>query len=171
MKLEIEIADTITIESGEAVVVFDLLQVDKEKLADLVGTAAEVGFYKAGVDAAASAKKYREEHGVTDTQAREILIGKRVKTWESGDWGAVRGSGSGLSELDREIVSIMRKPVKESDPKWYRGAAEADRVAKCVEAFGALPEAQQKTVTKTAEARIKRKRKEAEELAALAIEV
>ena len=171
MKLEIEIADQIVIKSGDAEVVFDVTKINPDKIAELVGVAAEVGFYKAGVDAAASAKTFAEENKMEDTAARETLIGKRVATWLTGEWGATRGAGNGLSELDREIVSMMRKAVKASDAAWYKDAAEADRVARCIEAFGGLPEAQQKSITKVANTRIAKKKEEAAELAALKIEV
>lgn len=171
MKLTIEVADSLEIKSGDAVVVFDLTKINKERVAELVGIAAEAGFYKAGVDAAASAKAFAKENKMEDTAARETLIGKRVATWLTGEWGATRGSGNGLSELDREIVSMMRKAVKASETAWYKDAAEADRVARCIEAFGGLPEAQQKSITKVANTRIAKKKEEAAELAALKIEV
>lgn len=171
MKLTIEISDLIEWTSGDVTTSLDLTRVDAKKVAELVAIAAEAGFQKAGVDSAASAKKYAEDNKVTDSEAREILMGKRVKTWLSGEWGAVRGAGSGLSELDREMVSCVRENVKMRDKQAYKNMAESDRVAACVAYIEELSDKQTEALRKHAAARIEMRRKEREALKSLDLEV
>ena len=62
---------------------------DKVPLADLPGLLVDgliAGFMKAGVDAGAGAKEYGAKNEMDIETARDILIQKRIKVWESGTW-------------------------------------------------------------------------------------
>lgn len=139
MKIEIEMPNSVTWSSRDVDFALDLTKVPVDKLADLIATAATMGFRKAGVDAAASAAKYAKDNGLTEAKATEELTAKKIAVWESGDWGATRG-GDGMTRVERYAVSLCREAVKTRDAKAYKDWAEKERFAACEEYFAGLDE-------------------------------
>lgn len=176
MEYTILTPDTFVITRGKdadlAEVTVDVTKLDEVIMAKL----AMHGLKQKVADAAAGAAKYADENEMTAQEAAFALMSKVVDRLEAGEWGAERGAGGGVnlgfgSAVDAAIISIMRQPVKEADKAWYKNAKEADRKARCVEAFEGLDDAKREAIAKTAEARVERDRIAAAETAALGIQI
>lgn len=139
MKIEINMPDSVTWSSRDVDFALDLSKVPADKLAELIATAATMGFRKAGVDAAASAAKYAKDNGLTEAEATAELTAKKIAVWESGDWGATRG-GDGMTRVERYAVSLCREAVKAKDANAYKAMVEKERFAACEEYFAQLDE-------------------------------
>lgn len=187
MKITINLPETFTINRSDVEVEVDMSTLPQGIVAQLVthGLTQKVG------DAAAGALKttYEAKTGnkwdelTTEEKAawkadnaedvRETARGDMTKVMEqlaAGEWGVTRG-GEGLSALDRKMVSMVRPQVKASDEKAYKNADEPARVQMCREYIERLSDVQTETLRKTAEARLERERKDAEELAALDLSI
>lgn len=143
---------------------------------DLVAKLALHGLKQKVADAAAGAKAFAEENNMTVADAASNLMQKVVDRLHEGDWGAERGAGAGVSlgygaAVDAAIISIMRPAVKGADKAWYKDAKEADRKARCAEAFEGLSDEQQAGIVRTAEARVAAAKAEAEAVKALEIKI
>jgi len=156
MQLTINMPDTITWASRDVDFTLDLTMVPEVALADLVAKAAEMGFRKAGVDAAASAAKHAKDNGLTIEEATTELTEKKIAVWLGGTWGAER-SGDGMSRIERTAVSAVREAVKARDAKAYKSWDETERFAACVEYFEALSDEQKSGLVKWATAEIARR--------------
>lgn len=156
MQITINVPDTITWASRDVDFTLDLSAVPADKLADLVAKAAEMGFRKAGVDAAASAAKYAKDNGIDVEAATKELTEKKIAVWLGGTWGAER-SGDGMSRIERTAVSAVREAVKARDAKAYKSWDETERFAACVEYFEGLGEEQKAGLMKWAAAEIARR--------------
>ena len=156
MQLTINMPDTITWASRDVDFTLDLTMVPEVALADLVAKAAEMGFRKAGVDAAASAAKHAKDNDLTIEEATTELTEKKIAVWLGGTWGAER-SGDGMSRIERTAVSAVREAVKARDAKAYKSWDETERFAACVEYFEGLSDEQKSGLVKWATAEIARR--------------
>lgn len=126
MEIKINLPEAVSFKTQGAEFTFEWAKVDEAKLAEFVAACAVAGISKAGVDAAASAAGYAEEHGLDKAAAAKELVGKRFAIWEKGEWTS-RGTGSGRSELEERMIAVMRKQVKEGDEAKYKNASPKDR--------------------------------------------
>lgn len=128
IEVTVAVPASITFTSGGREATFDLSKVPSDKLAALIAIAAEQGFCKAGVDAAAGAKAYAaKQDGVKDeAEARDILMAKRIATWESGEW-ASRASGGGQRATPEatERRAVLRELMRPDTRTEYAALADA----------------------------------------------
>ena len=156
MKLTIELPDSVQVSAGDATVDFEFAKIAKDKLAEFVAMAAQVGIMKAGNDSASGAAKFAKENKVDVEEARETLITKWCNArYESG--GFDRRTGDGVGPVDREAIRACRQAVKASDEKWYKAASEEQKWQRMVEYFDGLDETKQEGLRKWATAEIARK--------------
>lgn len=141
MQITITMPESIEWASRDVDFALDLTKVPADKLAELIATAAVMGFKKAGVDAAASAKEYAKKNSLTEEDATTELTDKKIAVWEAGDWGATR-SGDGMSRIERTAVSAVRDAVKAQDERKYKDMNEQERFAACSEYFDRLSDQQ-----------------------------
>lgn len=156
MQITIEIPESVTWCSRDVDFELVLSEIPADKLADLIATAAVMGFRKAGVDAAASAAKYAADNKIDVEAATRELTEKKIAVWLSGDWGATR-SGDGMSRIERTAISAVRDAVKAKDANAYKAMNESERFAACVEYFDGLSEVQKDGLMRWATAEVARR--------------
>jgi hypothetical protein len=165
MQITITMNDEITWASRDVDFTLKLADIPADALAALVAKAAEMGFRKAGVDAAAGALKLAQDiaksekvdwSGLSaDDKAERMeaatteLTEKKIQVWLGGTWGAER-SGDGLSRIERMAISANRDAIKARDAQAYKAMDEKERFAACAEYFEGLGEAQKASLIKWA---------------------
>lgn len=151
------------------VVTVDVTAIPEDKLAECVAHWFAVGISKTVNDAASGAKAYAEENGISASEARAELAGKKAASIERGEFTV---PGTGYDELDLEIISILIPEVKGSDEAWWKDADIGEKRRKCMEHFATFDEAKTESYVKVAKKRLERKAEEkarkAEEAAELA---
>jgi hypothetical protein len=104
MKIEIEMASEVMVQSRGVVVTLDM-----EKLgADVIAKAVAHGFKQKIADAAAGAKGYAEENELDVANATEILMTKAVENLMQNGWTG-GGGGSTRDPLKGHVVRIVRQ--------------------------------------------------------------
>ena len=151
IEVRLLIPQVISFTSGGREAELDLRKVPADKLPDLIAIAAEQGFCKAGVDAAAGAKAYaaKNEAVKDEAEARDVLMAKRIATWESGEW-ASRGGGAGGTRATPEAVErrgVLRELMRPDTRTAYAALADAKLKAEFLDGkYEALSPAAKKKV-------------------------
>ncbi len=163
-----------------------LVEIDRDKLSDTInnlifenGLTQKLGDAGAGAlkvfkDTNADVPKKAKLEDLPDEQKVKVAeIGKNLMekvrdNLEAGEWGTIRGTGAGWSELDLAVMKIVMASVKGSDPAWWKDAKLKDKQEACMAAYVDSPDVQKASTLKMAEGRVKRTAEEKAELAELA---
>ncbi len=179
MKVTIELPDTHEVHRSGTQAVVDLATLPKQIVANLVlhGLTQKVGDAAAGAvsttfgegwaDQAADVKAaFKTEHADDIRKTAQGDMEAVVKQLTEGVWGVSR-AGTGMSPVEREMISIIRPQAKASDAERYKNADEGERVAMCQKYIGKLSDEQRDTLERHAKGRIDLREKEKAALAGL----
>ena len=155
MKIEIEIPETLEFTRAGVDMTISVGVLNADILGQLVlhGLVQKVG------DAAAGAKKAIEGTSMAQEEWAESAMNKVVDALYSGDWGSARGAG--LTSLDLEMISLVRKTVAGIDKATYKDADETKRRVMCREYLETLNVKQLDTITTMAQQRVEQKAQDA----------
>lgn len=171
MEITINLNDVVVFESRGETFKLAWADVPQEKLASFVATAAEAGIMKAGVDAAASAKKYAEDNDMGEAAATRLLVEKRMDAWRAGEWthttrGAGFTSGEGAA-VDAKLIGLLRPYIKNEDEKWYKAATEPERKRRMAEVWADFDDDHREGYLRIARRQVERDAEDAAALAAI----